>query len=102
MSPHKRLSPQELAENKERANFKRKLRHLWRSDETLDEICVDLGLTPERLAAVAAEMNLGERPETVIYLPTQEEIRLAAAEIRAGWSRAELEARRTSRRAMLE
>ena len=46
------------------------------------------------LLAFADYLELDERPEIDVYLPTPEEIRLAAAEIRAGWSAAELEARR--------
>jgi len=91
-----RKTPEEIARNKERANRKRKLRHLWRGELTLDEIADELEMTVDGLLAMAEQMSLGPRPEDNSYIPTQEQIRLAAAEIRRGWTSAELEARRVS------
>lgn len=77
------------------ANEKRKLRHLWKSDCPLDEIQEDMGFTAERLEE--ARLSLGLPPaserECKAYLPTPEEIRLAAAEIRSKWTQSEREER---------
>lgn len=47
----------------------------------------------ETVERCAEELGLGDRPHVEIYLPSQEEIRLAAAAIRAGWTQEEREAR---------
>jgi hypothetical protein len=85
---------EEIEANRARANEKRRLRHLWKGEYTLEEICEEMELGEPELLAFAATLGLGERPEIEVYLPTPEQIRLAAAEIRAGWTAAELEARR--------
>jgi hypothetical protein len=91
------------------ANQKRALRRLWDENLTLDEIASDLTFSTYewRLKGEDADIDefdvssvlraamflcLGPRPE-VPPPPSQEEIRLAAAGIRAGWSQAEREAR---------
>jgi hypothetical protein len=93
--------PEEVEANRARANLKRRVRHLWKGELTLAEICEEVEMSEPDLLAFAATLELGERPEFDCYLPTAEEIRLAAAEIRAGWSAAELEARRVARRGRL-
>lgn len=100
--PKRRLSADELAEHKERANRKRQIRHLWKGELTDEEIAETMGLTLGELLAFAESLGLPEREESAVYLPTPEQIRLAAAEIRRGWSRVELEARRMPWHGMLE
>lgn len=91
------------------ANQKRALRRLWEENLTLDEIASDLTFStyewslkgevaevvefgvPEVLRA-AMFLCLGPRPN-VPPPPSPEEIRVAAANIRAGWTQAEREAR---------
>ncbi len=90
----RRLSPEELAEHKKRANRKRQIRHLWKGELTIGEIAEVMCMTHGELLEFADSLGLPEREETCVYLPTPEQIRLAAASIRAGWTRAELEARR--------
>lgn len=85
---------EEIEANRARANEKRRLRHLWKGELTLAEICEEMEMGEAELLAFADYLELDERPEIDVYLPTPEEIRLAAAEIRAGWTPAELEARR--------
>lgn len=77
-------------------NQKRALRHLWKGELTNDEIAEEMGFSADELDAAAAEMGLPERRETDVYLPTREEILLAAAAIREGWTPAEREARRAA------
>jgi hypothetical protein len=86
--------PEEIEANRARANEKRRLRHLWKGELTLAEICDEMGMGEAALLEFAGSLGLGERPEFDVYMPTPEQIRLAAAEIRAGWTAAELEARR--------
>jgi len=91
------------------ANQKRALRRLWDENLTLDEIASDLtfstyewGMNGEvadveefdvpAVLRAAMFLCLGPRPE-VPPPPSPEEIRLAAAGIRAGWTQAEREAR---------
>lgn len=92
---------EEIEANRARANEKRRLRHLWKGEHTLDEISEEMGLDEDELLAFADSLGLEERPEIDVYLPSPEEIRLAAAEIRAGWTPAELEARRMPRHGRL-
>ena len=88
------------------ANQKRALRRLWEENLTLDEIASDLTFStyewredaevtefdvPAVLRA-AMYLCLGPRPN-VPPPPSQEEIRIAAAKIRAGWTQAERESR---------
>lgn len=97
----RRLTPEELAEHKERANRKRQLRRLWKGELTDGEIAETMGLSLGELLQFAERLGLPEREESAVYLPTPEQIRLAAAEIRRGWSRAEHEARRMPWHGML-
>jgi hypothetical protein len=94
MTRPKRLTPEQVAAAKESANLKRRVRRLWAGDLTLGEICEELSLGEGEFLALAASLGLHDRPEPDVYLPTPEEIRLAAAEVRAGWTRVELESRR--------
>lgn len=92
------------------ANQKRALRRLWSGDLDLLEIAEDLTFstylwiengeecevtTFDVAAVVAAAKSLGltDRPQVEIFVPTPEQIRLAAAEIRAGWTQREREER---------
>jgi hypothetical protein len=96
VSAKKRLSEQEIVENKKRANRKRLLRRLWVGENTLTEICEELALSEHEVLEFAAALGLGDRVEPECYLPSREEILLACARIRQGWSQAEREARRAS------
>jgi hypothetical protein len=87
------MTPEELASAKERANQKRRLRRLWASDSSWDEVCEEMGMGSEELRAYAATLGLDVRPEPDCFIPTPLEIKKAAAEIRMGWSQAEREAR---------
>ena len=98
----RRLSAEELAEHKERANRKRQIRHLWKGELTDAEIAEEMELSLDELLEFAESLGLPEREQSCVYLPTPEQIRLAAAEIRAGWSQAVLEARRMPWHGMLE
>jgi hypothetical protein len=89
----RRLTEEEIARNKKRANEKRKLHRLWAGDSTFAEICEEMAMTADAVHAFAASLGLGERAEPEFYLPSLEEIRLATARIRAGWSQTEREAR---------
>ena len=63
-------------------NKKRSLRRLWRGDLTNDEICDELGFTKDQLEEARVLLDLPEREEPDVYVPTQEEIRMACARIR--------------------
>jgi hypothetical protein len=93
------------------ANQKRALRRLWSGDLDLLEIAEDLTFSTyiwmqageecevtsfdvADVVAAAAELGLHERPQVEIFVPSPEQIRVAAAEIRAGWSEREREERR--------
>jgi len=89
----RRLTQEEIARNKQRANEKRKLHRLWAGDSTFAEICEEMGMSEPAVLEFAALLGLGHREEPEFYLPSQEEIRLATARIRAGWSQTEREAR---------
>lgn len=58
-----------------------------------DALVEELRLSPDSILALAAEMGLGDRVEPECYMPTAEEIRLATARFRAGWSQSERESR---------
>lgn len=88
----RRMTPEELAASLEGANLKRRLRRRWKSDASLDELATEFGVTLDELARMADDLGLGER-EAECYLPTPEEIRLACARLRAGWSESERESR---------
>lgn len=96
MTSRRRMTPAEIAASKDRANKKRQLHRLWVGDSSFDEICDDLGMTAEEVLDFAASLGLGERPEPEFFLPTPEAIRLACAEIRAKWTEAERECRRSA------
>lgn len=98
----RRLTPEELIEHKERANRKRQIRHLWKGELTDGEIAEEMGLSLDELLRFAEQLGLPARKESCVFLPTPEQIRIAAAAIRAGWTRAELEARRMPWHGMLE
>lgn len=102
MTKPRRLTPEEIAEAKEAANAKRRIRRLWSGDLTMQEICEEVGMPEDEFLAAAAALGLYDRPEPDVFIPTPEQIRLAAAQIRAGWSRAELEARRVAWRGRME
>jgi hypothetical protein len=93
---------EEIEANRALANDKRKLRHLWKGELTLSEICDEMEMSEGELLAFADTLGLDDRPESDCFIPTPEQIRLAAAEIRAGWSPAELEARRMPWRGRLD
>ena len=58
-------------------NKKRSLRRLWRGDLTNDEICDELDFTKDQLEEARVLLDLPEREEPDVYVPTQEEIRMA-------------------------
>ena len=62
-------------------------------DADVDALVQEMRLSPDAVAAMAAEMGLGERVEPECYLPTPEEIRLATARLRSGWTQSELDSR---------
>jgi hypothetical protein len=92
--PSRRKSPEEIEANKELANQKRKLRRLWSySDLSFEEVCDEMGMAAADLLAYAKSLGLEDRVEPLVFIPTPEQIRMAAAGIRAGWSEAERECR---------
>jgi intergrase/recombinase len=97
MTAPKRLTPEQIAEIKERANLKRRVRRLWAGDLTLDEICEEIAMERDEFLALAATLGLRDRQEPDVYIPTVEQIRIKAAIIRSRWTQAELEARRMPR-----
>lgn len=98
MAKKRRLTPEEKSANKDRANLKRRMRRLWSGDLTMSEICEEMAMPHEAVAAFAASLGLGPREEPDVYVPTPQEIRQAAARIRMSWSPAEREARLGGRR----
>lgn len=87
-------------------NQKRAMRRLWRGGLSLEEVAEELSLssvdfgdcdtvefTAEMVVEIADAMGLPERVDPNDYIPTPEEIRLACAQIRQGWTQAEREAR---------
>lgn len=89
----RRLTEDEIARNKRRANEKRKLHRLWAGDSTFAEICEEMAMTGDQVREFAKSLGLGHREEPEFYLPTPQEIRLHTARIRAGWTQTEREAR---------
>lgn len=87
------MTPEELSAAKERANQKRRLRRLWASDCTFDEMCEEMGMAEPVLRQYAAALGLTDRPDPDCYVPSLLEIKLAAAQIRMGWTQVEREAR---------
>lgn len=96
MTAKRRLTPEEISANKARANRKRLIRRLWVGEYTLTEICEEMRMAEHEVLAFADSLGLGERVEPECYLPSLEEIRLACAKIRAGWTQSEREARRAA------
>lgn len=90
--------PEEIEANRARANQKRRLRHLWKGELTIAEICDEMEMGRDEMLAFAESLGLDVegRPEVECFIPTPEQIRLAAAEIRRGWTSAELDNRRVS------
>lgn len=78
------------------ANQKRAIRRMWNHDLSTEEICDELGFSMQQLFAAAQMLGLPDRVEPDVYLPTPEEIRLACAKIREGWSQSERESRRSA------
>lgn len=93
MTKKRRLTPAEIAANKERANRKRRMRRLWAGDLSMQEICEEMEMPMVDLVAYAATLGLHERVEPDVFVPTPEEIRIEAAKIRMRWTQAEREAR---------
>jgi hypothetical protein len=100
MTNRRRLTEDEIARNKRRANEKRKLHRLWAGDSTFAEICEEMAMPPDAVREFASSLGLGHREEPEFYLPTPEQIRLETARIRAGWSQTEREARLEAARAV--
>jgi len=75
------------------ANGKRRLRSLWIRPVTIEEISLEMDLSMSELARAAAMLGLPEREEPEVYMPTELQIKLAAAEIRASWTQQEREER---------
>lgn len=48
---------------------------------------------PVELREYATSLGLGDRQDPEVYLPTAEQIRLATAAIRSGWTQTERESR---------
>ena len=92
-NPRRRMTPEEKAASMERANQKRRLRRLWASDSSLEEICEEVGMEEQALLRFAGELGLQDRQAPECYLPSPLEIRLATARIRMGWTQVEREAR---------
>jgi hypothetical protein len=92
-NPRRRLTPEELAVSKERASAKRRFRRRWASDATIEELCGEFGMDEPALMAYAASLGIVGRDPPGCYLPTREEILLACAKFRAGWSETERQSR---------
>jgi len=75
------------------ARQKRSLRRLWKGDSSTEEILAEMEFTLDQLEQAKAILGLPPRPEPEFFLPTQAEIRLECAKIRAGWHPSEREAR---------
>jgi hypothetical protein len=90
----RRMTPEELAASKERANLRRRLRRLWVSDCLFEELCDEVGMTADEVRAYAKTLGLDpHRPEPEVYLPTQEEILAETTMIKMSWTPAEWESR---------
>lgn len=75
------------------ANLKRAIRARWNSELTNEEIAEEVGMTLPTFLAFAASMGLKDRTPAECYMPSAEEIRIACARIRDGWTNEEREAR---------
>lgn len=69
------------------------LRWYASEDITNDEMASDLGMSLAEFFEACVEVGLKPRKEPDIYVPTQEEIARAAAEIRMSWDAETVEAR---------
>lgn len=87
------MTPEELSAAKERANQKRRLRRLWVSDASIEEVCEEMGMAAPDLLRYAASLGLTDRKEPGCYIPTPLEIKIATAQIRMAWTQPEREAR---------
>ena len=87
------MTPDELAAAKAGANKKRRLRRLWTSDCSWEEVCDEMGMDSAALREFAATLGLFDRPEPECYLPSPETIRIETEKTRASWSREERESR---------
>lgn len=67
----------------------------WYASEevTNEEMASDLGMSEHEFAEACIEVGLKPRVDPDIYIPTQEQIAAACAEIRAGWDAETVEAR---------
>lgn len=75
------------------ANEKRRLRRLWVGELTTDEIAHEMGWSLETLLAVARSLGIPDRIEPDVYMPSEIEIKMAAASIRMSWTDAERDQR---------
>lgn len=93
------------------ANQKRAIRRMWAAGEcSIEEIAEELSFfsyewhrdgervevlvwTTETVLDVAKTLGLGKRKIVEAYIPTPEEVRLAAAKIRSQWTQREREER---------
>ena len=87
------MTPEELSAAKDRANQKRRLRRLWASDCSFEELCEEMGMAAPELRRYAATLGLTDRPDPDCYVPSPLDIKIAAAQIRMGWTQVEREAR---------
>lgn len=93
-NPRRRMTPDELAASKERANLRRRLRRLWVSDCLFEELCDEMGMTAAEVRVYAVSLGLDpNRPEPDVYLPTPEEILRETTKIKMSWTPVEREAR---------
>lgn len=69
------------------------LRWYASQDITNEEMASDLGMSIFEFYEACTDVGLRPREEPDIYIPTQEEIAAACAEIRLGWDEETVEAR---------
>ena len=69
------------------------LRWYASQDITNEEMASDLGMSLFEFLEACTEVGLKPREEPDIYIPSQEEIAAACAEIRLGWDEETVEAR---------
>lgn len=84
---------------------RQKCRDLWTTSLTNEELAKELGINPVQLYVAGRKLGLGQRWEYINRKytpredPSEDEIKARAAEIRAGWSEEEREARLVGSRA---
>lgn len=61
---------------------------LWRSDRTVEDVAVEIGVTPDEVRAIAKQCNLKPKKSDGPDI-SPEELQQRAAEVRAGWSEQE-------------